>query len=166
MLTVLGSPRRTCAGLTRRETLQAGSLAMLGGFGLPQLLQADEQRMRTAARRATNGKAKSVICLFLLGGAATQDLQSHRLAERVSFGQQDLQDLRSEAAILVAAGKIEGVDFYFINTDPKGDAAGAFAGDQDQPQARLIEMLPENASCAGWFIAEHPLKMFAHDVDA
>ena len=42
MLTMLGSPRRTCDGLTRRETLQAGSLALLGGFGLPQLLQAEE----------------------------------------------------------------------------------------------------------------------------
>ncbi|MBI3410130.1 MAG: DUF1501 domain-containing protein [Planctomycetes bacterium] len=68
MLTLLGSPRRCCDGLTRRETLKAGALAMLGGFGLPQLLQAEEAPGR---RR---GRAKSVICLYLLGGAATQDM--------------------------------------------------------------------------------------------
>ncbi|MBI3821773.1 MAG: DUF1501 domain-containing protein [Planctomycetes bacterium] len=70
MLTMLGSPRRTCDGLTRRETLQAGSLALLGGFGLPQLLQAQESPRRP--RR--EGRAKSVILLYLLGGAATQDM--------------------------------------------------------------------------------------------
>ncbi len=69
MLTLLGSPRRTCHGWTRRETLQAGSLAMLGGLSLPQLLQASEARR---ARRP--GRAKSVILLYLLGGAATQDM--------------------------------------------------------------------------------------------
>ena len=69
MLTMLGSPRRACDGLTRRETLQAGSLAMLGGFGLPQLLQAEE-----APRPRRAGRAKSVILLYLLGGAATQDM--------------------------------------------------------------------------------------------
>ena len=69
MLTLLGSPRRTCDGLTRRETLKAGSLALLGGFGLPQLLQAEETR-----RTRRPGKAKSVILLYLLGGAATQDM--------------------------------------------------------------------------------------------
>ena len=64
MLTMLGSPRRTCDGLTRRETLQAGSLALLGGFGLPQLLQAQATRLHAGA-----GRAKSVILLYLLGGA-------------------------------------------------------------------------------------------------
>src|SRR5436190_2651815 len=68
MLTMLGSPRRTCDGLTRRETLQAGALSLLGGFGLPQLLAAEE------ARQHRPGRAKSVIVLYLLGGAATQDM--------------------------------------------------------------------------------------------
>ena len=36
MIKLLGSPRQNCDGVTRRETLQAGGLAMLGGmFGLP-----------------------------------------------------------------------------------------------------------------------------------
>lgn len=79
MLTLLGSPGRSCDGLTRRETLKAGALTALGGFGLPQLLAAEEAR---PARRP--GRAKSVIVLYLLGGAATQDmvdLKPHAPAE-------------------------------------------------------------------------------------
>jgi hypothetical protein len=68
MLTMLGSPRRCCDGLTRRQTLQAGALAALGGFGLPQYLAARE------AGAVRSGKAKSVMLLYLLGGAATQDM--------------------------------------------------------------------------------------------
>ena len=68
MLTISGSPRRCCDGLTRRETLKAGALSTLGGFGLPQFLQAEE------AGHVEGGKAKSVILLYLLGGAATQDM--------------------------------------------------------------------------------------------
>lgn len=68
MITMLGSPRRCCDGVTRRETLKAGALTALGGFGLPQLLAANE------AGALGNGKAKNVMMLFLLGGAATQDM--------------------------------------------------------------------------------------------
>ena len=72
MLTVLGSPRRFCDSLTRRETLRAGSLALLGGFGLPELLQAEQLQQRDQYQRP--GKAKNVIVLYLLGGAPTQDM--------------------------------------------------------------------------------------------
>jgi hypothetical protein len=69
---MLGSPRRCCDGITRRETLKAGALSLLGGFfTLPGLLHAEEQARR---RRDRPGKAKSVILLYLLGGAATQDM--------------------------------------------------------------------------------------------
>lgn len=68
MLTMLGSRRRCCDGLTRRETLKAGALTALGGFGLPQFLAASE------AGAVRPGKAKSVMLLYLLGGAATQDM--------------------------------------------------------------------------------------------
>jgi hypothetical protein len=72
MITMLGSPRKCCDGLTRRETLQAGGLAMLGGlFGLPQQLATAAARDGSAKRP---GKAKSVIVLYLLGGAPTQDM--------------------------------------------------------------------------------------------
>src|SRR5262249_52330952 len=68
MLRMLGTPRRCCDGLTRRETLAAGALTLLGGgFTLPQLLRAEQTVQQT-------GKAKSVILLYLLGGAATQDM--------------------------------------------------------------------------------------------
>src|SRR4051794_13114571 len=69
MITLLGSRRRLCDGLTRRETLKAGALSFLGGaFNLPSLLAAEE------SRRARPGKARSVILLYLLGGAPTQDM--------------------------------------------------------------------------------------------
>ena len=71
MLTMLGSTRRLCNGLTRRETLKAGALSLLGGaFNLPSLLGAEANR----GAHARSGKAKSVILLYLLGGAATQDM--------------------------------------------------------------------------------------------
>lgn len=68
MLTLLGSPRRCCDGVTRRETLKAGALTALDGFGLPELLHANE----VGATRT--GPAKNVLVLYLLGGAATQDM--------------------------------------------------------------------------------------------
>ncbi len=70
MLTVLGTPRRCCDGLTRRESLQAGALAVLGGLGLADVLRAEESRRPGAP----GGKAKNVVVLFLLGGAASQDM--------------------------------------------------------------------------------------------
>ena len=70
MLTMLGSPRQFCDGVTRRETLRAGAVSVLGGFGLPQLLQAEQSR----GPHQWTGKAKSVICLYLLGGAPWQDM--------------------------------------------------------------------------------------------
>ena len=70
MITMLGSPRRCCDGFTRRETLRAGGLAMLGGLSLPQFFAIEEAKASTAAP----GKAKSVIVLYLLGGAPAQDM--------------------------------------------------------------------------------------------
>lgn len=70
MLNMLGSPRQFCDGITRRDTLKAGALSVLGGFGLPQLLQAEQTR----GDHVWAGKAKSVICLYLLGGAPWQDM--------------------------------------------------------------------------------------------
>jgi hypothetical protein len=68
MLTMLGTPRHCCDGLTRRETLKAGALSTLGGLALPDLLRASQQG------QLAGGKAKNVILLYLLGGAATQDM--------------------------------------------------------------------------------------------
>jgi uncharacterized protein (DUF1501 family) len=71
MLHLCGSRLRLCDGLSRREFLRAGGLAV-AGLGLPQLLQA----------RAADGKTRfqNVIQLFLWGGPAqheTFDLKPH-----------------------------------------------------------------------------------------
>jgi hypothetical protein len=84
MITLLGSPRRLCDGVTRRETLKAGALSLLGGaFNLPSLLALEQSRRES--RRAT---AKSVILLYLQGGAPTQDMVDLKPAAPV--------DIRSE----------------------------------------------------------------------
>src|SRR3954462_12056563 len=71
MITVLGSPRLCCDGWTRRETLKAGALSLLGGFfNLPSLLALEQAR----GPRARRGKARSVLLLYLQGGPATQDM--------------------------------------------------------------------------------------------
>ncbi len=70
MITLLGSPRRSCDGLTRRETLKAGALSLLGGFfNLPSLLALEK-----GSARVRVGKARSVLLLYLQGGPATQDM--------------------------------------------------------------------------------------------
>lgn len=72
MITMLGSPRHCCDGITRRETLKAGALSFLGGgFTLPNLLRAEQAKQ---SELHLPRKAKSVMFLFLLGGAATQDM--------------------------------------------------------------------------------------------
>jgi hypothetical protein len=69
MLRILGSRRVFCDGISRRDLLHAGGVGLIGSlFGLPGLSEAAERR----ARRP--GRARSVIFLFLHGGAATQDM--------------------------------------------------------------------------------------------
>jgi hypothetical protein len=68
---MLGSPRLSCDGLTRRETLTAGALSLLGGcLNLPSLLALE----RAGGARMKSGKAKNVLLLYLQGGPATQDM--------------------------------------------------------------------------------------------
>jgi hypothetical protein len=71
MLTIFGNDRgRFCDGLSRRNFLQIGGLA-LGGLSMPQILRAE-----TAA--LANGKPKkshkAVIMVFLPGGPPHQDM--------------------------------------------------------------------------------------------
>ena len=66
MIRVLGSPKRLCDGLTRRDLLQVGSLGLLG----LNLSAGDQARAGTAlapATAGTFGRAKSCILLFLYG---------------------------------------------------------------------------------------------------
>ncbi|MCH9653308.1 MAG: DUF1501 domain-containing protein [Planctomycetes bacterium] len=62
MLTINGYPKQVCSGLTRREALQIGG-AGLFGLSLPGVLAAEE-----VAGAFQNGRAKSVIFLYLFGG--------------------------------------------------------------------------------------------------
>jgi hypothetical protein len=67
MLRVLGSPKKLCDGLTRREVLRAGGLATLG-LGLADYLRLREAQA-SAARAAPRhfGRARSCILLYLYG---------------------------------------------------------------------------------------------------
>ncbi|MFN0196758.1 MAG: DUF1501 domain-containing protein [Planctomycetaceae bacterium] len=62
MLSIQGSSQRVCSGMTRRATLQAGGAGLLG-LSVPQLLAAEH-----AESPFVNGRAKSVIFLYLFGG--------------------------------------------------------------------------------------------------
>ena len=63
MLTLNGLPKRSCAGLSRRQMLQIGGAGLLG-LNLPRVLEAADAQ----ASPISGGKAKSVIFLFLFGG--------------------------------------------------------------------------------------------------
>jgi len=68
MLSIVGKPdrRRLCNGLSRRDVLRIGGLA-LGGLTLPRLLEAE-------AAAGTGGSHKSVIMIYLCGGPPHQDM--------------------------------------------------------------------------------------------
>src|SRR5579872_522622 len=55
---------RHCQGSSRREFLRIGSLGLVGGLGLPQLLAAKAK----AASESRPWKDRSVVLLFLQGG--------------------------------------------------------------------------------------------------
>ena len=60
MLRILGGPKRTCDGVTRRDLLRAGPLALLTGSA-------------TAKPTSGEAKAKNVILLYLFGGPSQLD---------------------------------------------------------------------------------------------
>jgi hypothetical protein len=66
MLTIEGRPFRLCDGVSRREFLTIGSLA-LGGLSLPQLLRAEQQAGRQRSHKA-------IIMIYLTGGPPHQDM--------------------------------------------------------------------------------------------
>lgn len=69
-ITLLGTARRACCDPTRRETLQAGALSLLGGlFGAPTLKAA-----AASPAPSIKPRAKSVVLLYLQGGPPTQDM--------------------------------------------------------------------------------------------
>src|SRR4051795_11264402 len=67
MLTIYGNQKtRFCDGLSRRNFLKIGGLAM-GGMALPQILQAESQL-------GIRQSHKAVIMIFLPGGPSHQDM--------------------------------------------------------------------------------------------
>ena len=70
-----GGIRRLGGPLTRRELLRVGAIG-LGGLTLPGLLRLQQAAAAPADGRvrATAGRARSVILLFLSGGPAHQDM--------------------------------------------------------------------------------------------
>jgi hypothetical protein len=65
MLRILGSPKRLCDGVTRREALRVGGLG-LAGLGLADYLRLREAQAAGGAPRPF-GQAKSCILLYLYG---------------------------------------------------------------------------------------------------
>ena len=70
MLRILGSNRRACDALSRRDMIQAGGASLLG-LGLADLLHANEGNEPQLTRGF--GRAKNVILLFLYGGVSQLD---------------------------------------------------------------------------------------------
>ena len=70
MLRILGSNRRACDALSRRDMIQAGGASLLG-LGLADLLHASEGNEPQLTRGF--GRAKNVILLFLYGGVSQLD---------------------------------------------------------------------------------------------
>jgi hypothetical protein len=66
MLTIPGGENRFCDGMTRRNFLQIGGLA-LGGLSLPEILRAE-------ARSGIRNSHKAIIMVFLPGGPPHQDM--------------------------------------------------------------------------------------------
>src|SRR5688572_10867604 len=66
MLRVLGSPKKLCNGLTRREMLHAGGLGLFG-LSLGDLLRLQTQAASPSTALPNFGKAKACILLYLYG---------------------------------------------------------------------------------------------------
>lgn len=66
MLRLLGSPKRCCDGLTRRDWLEVGGLGLLG-LGASDLLRATSLANEPTPSHSSFGKAKSCILLYLYG---------------------------------------------------------------------------------------------------
>ena len=74
MLTVLGSHKKLCDGITRREMLVAGGLGAFG-LGMSDYFRLQSAQAVSATRRSENfGRAKACILLFLFGSPSQLEL--------------------------------------------------------------------------------------------
>ena len=82
MLTFLGKERRFCDGLSRRDFISAGALAV-GGLTLADVLRGQAQA-KTGATRPSGSSHKAVIMIYMPGGPThmdTYDLKPEAAAE-------------------------------------------------------------------------------------
>jgi hypothetical protein len=77
MLTVLGSPKKLCDGLTRREMLVAGGLSMFG-LGLSDYFRSQDAQGSEPRRERSFGRAKACILLFLYGSPSQMELADQK----------------------------------------------------------------------------------------
>lgn len=78
MLRVLGSPKRLCTGVTRRDALWAGGLSLFG-LALPELLRNEARANEKAAAAGRHfGRAKSCILLYLYGSPSQLELADQK----------------------------------------------------------------------------------------
>ncbi|GIS61464.1 MAG: hypothetical protein CM1200mP2_36890 [Planctomycetaceae bacterium] len=82
MLRILGSNRRACDALSRRDMIQAGGASLLG-LGLADLLHANEGNEPQLTRGF--GRAKNVILLFLYGGSVNWTRWTRNRVRRKTF---------------------------------------------------------------------------------
>jgi hypothetical protein len=73
MLRVLGSAKRFCDGVTRRDALWAGGLSLFG-LGLSDALRAGAAAPRQERKEKHFGRAKSCILLYLYGSPSQIEL--------------------------------------------------------------------------------------------
>ena len=71
MINVLGNPRPTCQGLSRREWLQVGGAGMFGVHAA--VARAAESVAEATPGTTTGGRAKAVLFVFLYGGPSQLD---------------------------------------------------------------------------------------------
>src|SRR4051794_33430557 len=90
MLTVLGSPKTLCNGITRREMLVAGGLSTfglgLGDYFRLQEVQANSPltsnpspERRGETRQRSFGRAKACILLFLSGSPSQLEMADQKM---------------------------------------------------------------------------------------
>lgn len=76
MLTILGSPKKLCDGVTRREMLVAGGLSALG-LSLPDYFRLQDAQA-SPPRERSFGRAKACILLFLYGSPSQLELADQK----------------------------------------------------------------------------------------
>jgi len=93
MLRVLGSSKRFCNGVTRRDALWAGGLSLFG-LGLADFLRASETHTSEQKAEKHFGRAKSCILLYLYGSPSQLELADMKPNAPLEI-RGDLQPIRS-----------------------------------------------------------------------